>query len=122
VPSFPPRIPGSGAQAVIDDHVWNELGGYDIYLGVQGDRMGTPTGVYRSGTEAEVRYAVDRQQRDGRPSVLFYEVRGGTPNAGVADFVHDLHGLGIVARVFDPATAWMDLLTHLSQEMRRVPR
>jgi hypothetical protein len=122
VPSFPPRIAAAGPQAVIDDHVWNELGGYDIYLGIQGDRLGTATGAYRSGTEAELRYALNRQHRDGRPSVLFYEVRGGTPDPGVADFIHDLHALGVVAKVFDPTTAWMDLLTHLSQELRRVPR
>ena len=53
----------------------------------------------------------------------FYEVRSWYARSrGLADFIHDLHGLGVVAKVFDPSTAWMDLLTHLTQEMRRVPR
>lgn len=50
---FPPEITGAGGQGVIDDYIWSRLGGYDVYLGMLWRRMGTPTGRWRSGTEAE---------------------------------------------------------------------
>ena len=58
VTAFPPSVTGGGPQAVIDRRVWEELGGYDVYLGMIWHRIGTPTGDYRSGTEAEYRSAV----------------------------------------------------------------
>jgi hypothetical protein len=73
VPPFPPSVTGEGPQAVIDQRVWNELGGYDVYLGIIWHRMGTPTGNYRSGTEAEYRSAIQWHKESGRPSsILFY--------------------------------------------------
>lgn len=56
--AFPPSVTGGGPQAVIDRRVWEELGGYDVYLGMMWHRMGTPTGDYRSGTEADERLAL----------------------------------------------------------------
>ncbi|MEK7214889.1 MAG: hypothetical protein AAB289_04775, partial [Chloroflexota bacterium] len=67
VPAFPPDITGHGAQAVIDDHVWGRLGGYDIYIGMVWHRMGTPTGAYGSGTEAELHFALEMRKKTGRP-------------------------------------------------------
>lgn len=103
VPSFPAEITGAGPQAVIDHHVWSRLGGYDIYLGILWRRMGTPIGGWRSGTEAEFRYAMDRRQTSGRPAdVLFY--RKSTTRARPADpavdaFTDELRVLGILRSV-----------------------
>ena len=42
------------------DHVFESLGQYDIYLGLMAARFGTPTGNYGSGTEAEFEDAIAR--------------------------------------------------------------
>jgi hypothetical protein len=102
VQPFPPEITGLGGQAVIDDHIWNRLGGYDVYLGMLWRRIGTPTGVWRSGTEAEFRYAYDRFSRGEIPrKILFYE-KGAKPrrlrDAAATAFLGDLHALGLVTR------------------------
>ena len=102
VQPFPPEITGAGGQGVIDDHVWNRLGGYDVYLGILWRRMGTPTGVWRSGTEAEFRYAYERFRRGDSPrTVLFY---GKAPKPKrlrepeTTAFLHELQVLGLVTR------------------------
>jgi hypothetical protein len=71
-PPFPAEITGSGPQAVINNRIRDELGGYDIYVGMMWLRMGTPTENWRSGTEAEFRYALQGYQREGRPQKLFF--------------------------------------------------
>jgi hypothetical protein len=100
VAAFPSRVTGAGAQAVIDDHVWNALGGYDIYLGIVWLRAGTPTGAFRSGTEAEYRYALDRFRIDHRPSeLLFYRKRPRAPKTAdpeVDRLVADVRTRGLV--------------------------
>ena len=84
VPPFPPSVTGGGPQAVIDRQVWDELGGYDVYLGMIWYRMGTPTGGYRSGTEAEYRSAIQWHKESGRPSsILFYRKMTNPPMLGI---------------------------------------
>ncbi len=98
--SFPPAIMGTGAQAVIDDHIWGRLGGYDIYVGLLCRRMGTPTGPWRSGTEAEFRFAFDHRATAGMPGDILFYVKRAKPSASrhaeTTAFVHELEGLGLV--------------------------
>lgn len=120
---FTAEITGQGPQAVIDDQIRDALGGYDIYVGMMWLRMGTPTGEWRSGTEAEFRYALDGFQREGRPrKVLFYTKR---PTAALerspeaADFIRELETeLGLPQR-FRTSVELRALLIHdLSAELR----
>ncbi len=65
---FPPGL-GNGPQAVIDE----QLGDYNILIGIMWMRFGTPIpGGGGSGTEHEVRQAIESWKRIGRPRVMFY--------------------------------------------------
>ena len=68
VSSFPAYVSGEGAQHEIDKRLWEEIGGCDIYVGMIWHRMGTPTGDWRSGTEAEYQGALRARKETGRPS------------------------------------------------------
>lgn len=92
-PPFPASIRGEPAQAIIDERLDRELGGYDVYIGMLWLRMGTPTGGFRSGTEAEFRYALRKFQETGQPKMLFYakNARGSqVRQPGVDDFLNEL--------------------------------
>jgi hypothetical protein len=99
---FPAEITGLGPQAVIDEHLWRRLGGYDVYLGMLWRRMGTPTGGFRSGTEAEFRFAYERRATSGRPKhILFYARQPrlhDVVDPETSDFLSELKGLGLVQR------------------------
>ena len=75
VRAFPSEMTGEGgAQAVVDRRLWDDLEGYDVYLGMIGDRMGTPVGEWRSGTEGEYQSAKQWKKETGRPpTILFYK-------------------------------------------------
>ena len=81
VPPFAPLIQDKSAQEIIDAHLVDGLGGLDVYVGMIWSKMGTPTGKYRSGTEAELEAAVDAWKKTGRPSVMFYQKRGSLPES-----------------------------------------
>jgi hypothetical protein len=59
---------GSDPQQVVNQ----QIGDYDIFVGVLWKRMGTPTAVANSGTEEEFRRAYERWQADRTFPVLFY--------------------------------------------------
>jgi hypothetical protein len=114
VQPFPPEITGYGAQAVIDDHIWNRLGGYDVYLGMLWRRIGTPTGAWRSGTEAEFRYAYDRFSRGEIPrKILFYEKGAKYSDSQVRERKIRAHAACARAVGFSPArTRWRSSLVN----------
>jgi predicted nucleotide-binding protein len=61
--------PGMGrAQGLINE----QIGEYDIFLGVMWRRFGTPTGKADSGTEEEFRKALQLWENDRTVQVLFY--------------------------------------------------
>lgn len=57
------------SQSIINKDIGDQ---YDIFLGLMGNRFGTPTGTWRSGTEEEFRIALDRRNSTGKPSIHFY--------------------------------------------------
>lgn len=72
VPGFPSAL-GPTAQEIINDFLWNAIGGCDAYVGIAWHRMGTPTAGFRSGTEAELAQAKRAKEGGGRPShIMFY--------------------------------------------------
>lgn len=59
---------GRDAQAVVNQ----QIGDYDIFVGILWKRMGTPTSIARSGTEEEFRRAYETWQKNKTLPVLFY--------------------------------------------------
>jgi tetratricopeptide (TPR) repeat protein len=130
VPAFRPSVTSGGPQAVIDRRVWEELGGYDVYLGMIWQRMGTPTGDYRSGTEAEYRSAVQWHKETGRPSsILFYRKMTDPPMSEIdpeqlrraLEFVGELESTaGLVQRFSNQNELEEHLHSHIPEGVRKV--
>jgi hypothetical protein len=59
---------GGRPQAVIN----NQLGAYDIFVGIMWRRFGTPTGMAGSGTEEEYRGAYRRWEKNNLMPLMFY--------------------------------------------------
>lgn len=120
---FPSDVTGQGAQAVLDRHLWDVLGGYDVYVGMIWRRMGTPTGKWRSGTEAEFRYALGAHQGTKRPGrIAFYQklTRRGMPaDPEVGHFVEELQELGLVQTFTNGSDLRRMLINDLSVEARK---
>jgi hypothetical protein len=49
-----------------------QIGSYDIFVGVMWRRFGTPTGLAESGTEEEFRLAFSSWEQTQRPHIMFY--------------------------------------------------
>jgi hypothetical protein len=62
--------PGLGRDA--QDVVNQQIGDYDIFVGILWKRMGTPTAVALSGTEEEYQRAYASWQQDKKLPILFY--------------------------------------------------
>lgn len=55
-----------------NDIILEDIGDYDIYLGIMWKNFGTPTGKYKSGTEQEFRIALENYENTGKPIIKFY--------------------------------------------------
>jgi hypothetical protein len=119
---FPPAITGLGAQAVIDDHVWGQLGGYSVYMGMLWRSMGTRTGAYGGGTEAEFRYAYDRFAAGNEPRKIFFYEKRSKParvrDAEAVDFLRELRLLGLLTRFNEPEDLRRAAFSHLAGVVR----
>lgn len=124
VQPFPPEITGLGGQAVIDDHIWSRLGGYDIYVGLLWRRMGTPTSTWRSGTEAEFRFAFAHRLASGRPRHILFYLKGLRPgvsrDADAADFASELRTLGLVTPFASTEDLRRAAFSHLATLVREI--
>jgi hypothetical protein len=124
-PPFPASLTGQSAQAVIDDRLRDGLGGYQIYVGMIWRRMGTPTNGYRSGTEAELAYALKRYEQTGLPHLLFYEKalrRSDARQAGVDDFLAEVTArMGNPQRFRSSRDLRPMLVGHLAERLRLLP-
>lgn len=58
---------GRPEQVILD-----QIGDFDIFIGIMGRRFGSHTGKYEAGTEEEFYTAYDRWQETERPRILFY--------------------------------------------------
>src|SRR6266850_1498313 len=62
-------FPGMGRpQGLINE----QIGEFDIFVGILWQRFGTPTGKADSGTEEEFRRAYEKWLKEGRPHILLY--------------------------------------------------
>jgi len=62
-------------QSVINE----EIGKYDIFVGIMWTRFGTPSGVAESGTEEEYNLAYESWRRHGKPHIMFYFCQAPSP-------------------------------------------
>ena len=129
VPSFPPYFSGEGPQYEIDKRLWDEIGGCDIYVGMIWHRMGTPTGDWRSGTEAEFRGALRAQKETGRPSTIFFYQKTADPVLREVDpaqlekareFIAELNAAGVLHRFEDADDLEAQLHAHLPVAITKV--
>jgi hypothetical protein len=59
------------------ENINNQIGKYDIFIGIMWERFGTPTGTAQSGTEEEFRLAYEEVCRTGKtPRIAFYFRKG----------------------------------------------
>jgi hypothetical protein len=52
--------------------ILDQIGAFDIFVGIMWQRFGTPTGIADSGTEEEFEFAMTSWQNTGRPRLLWY--------------------------------------------------
>lgn len=115
-------------QAVIND----QIGDYDVFVGLLWRRFGTPTGVAESGTEEEFRIAFENWRQFHRPHILFYfnQERISIPRAvaeveqltRVVGFRADLEAKGIIWE-YDGAQIFPDVVRpHLLEVVGRLIR
>ena len=62
---------GADAQTIINDQI-ADMARYAIFVGIVGNRLGTPTPRAASGTVEEFERAADALTRHGRPEIWFY--------------------------------------------------
>jgi hypothetical protein len=60
------------APGPIQPNITEQIGDYDILVGIMWKRFGTRTQVAGSGTEEEFRIAHENWGRDGKPHIMFY--------------------------------------------------
>jgi Domain of unknown function (DUF4062) len=118
-----PQI-GPGPQHVIND----QIGEYDLFVGMMWNRFGTPTDVAASGTEEEFRAAINSWRSTQHPWITFYfcdraasftneqqlEQKG-----RVVRLRNELNGLGVV-RKYDSVENFENTL--FQDLLRIVPR
>jgi hypothetical protein len=71
-------FPSAGRpQGVINE----QIGEYDIFIGIMWTRFGMSTGVAESGTEEEFNIAYEAWRQHGRPQIMFYFCQAPSPPA-----------------------------------------
>lgn len=112
--------------------ILDQLGEYDIFIGVLWKRFGTPTGRAESGTEEEFRLAYDNWKQTGRPHILIYFNRAAIPPprtgediqqlSKVVGFRDELSKIGLIWE-YDNADLFPDVVRpHLTEVVGRLIR
>ena len=115
-------------QGVINE----QIGEYDIFIGILWKRFGTPTGQAQSGTEEEFRFAYDNWKKDGKPHILIYFNREPIPTprnldevgqlSKVVSFRDEVSKMGLIWE-YDSAERFADVVRpHLTEVVGSVIR
>ena len=113
----------------IQQNLFDHLGEYDIFIGIFWNRFGTPTGPYKSGSEAEFRDACNRwEKRDTKPIMMYFSKVPQlleTPEdfeqaMNVRTFEKELQQLGLVWS-YDSPEAFVELVKgHLYDQIKAI--
>ena len=115
-------VPKTGirAQATINQ----DIGDYDIYVGIMWKRFGTYTGVADSGTKEEFDIAFENWRQFQRPHIMFYfsqkpasikTEEEANQWGKVLSFKSQLQKIGLTWDYRDPETFGIDVHNHLSK-------
>lgn len=66
------NIPSKITNQNPNDIIINEIGKYDLYIGIMWSRFGSPTNGYESGTEQEFKIALNQFNENKNPLIKFY--------------------------------------------------
>lgn len=117
---------GASPQELINQQIGDD---YDIFLGMFGNRFGTATDRFGSGTEEEFNLAADRFKKTGAPEVMFLFFDGkASPSSidpaqltRVQNFRKSLTGHGVLYATFDDELSLYRLARyHILQSVRKV--
>jgi hypothetical protein len=121
-------VPGAGRpQQVIND----QIGAYDLFLGIMWRRFGTPTGVAESGTEEEYRIAYRAWEEKKILDLMFYFCKKPfmpctidelDQMRSVLNFRHELEGKAIVWDYKDEQEFPNIIRQHLCKRLTRAVR
>lgn len=117
-------VPGgfnvSGAQGVLDESFLPE--NCDIVVGLLWARMGTPLGGYSSGTEYELKRAINKWKKEGYPRVMVYFSKRDLPfnvdrtQLALVDVLRkELESLGLIHKYTSSEEFRNRWTTHLTQ-------
>jgi len=73
-----------------EEIILDQIGEFDIFIGIMGRRFGTSTGKYEAGTEEEFYTAYERWQEYNSPRILFYFREGNAPPPNTQEEVEQL--------------------------------
>jgi hypothetical protein len=116
-----------------------QIGTYDIFVGIMWKRFGAPTGAAESGTQEEFELALTRWQKHGTPRICFYFSNAAAPPPRAADEIDQLQHvaafrtqlmhLGLISEYEDASTFPAMVRPHLTlvvgemiRERQRSPR
>lgn len=107
-----------------------QLGDYDIFIGLMWRRFGTSTGVAESGTEEEFNRAYERWQQTGKPPIMFYfcERSGAMPRNAeeveqlrkVIEFRERVQASGLTGSFTSVEDFKREVRKHLTEVLKRV--
>jgi hypothetical protein len=120
VPSITPLLSGHGPQAVISQHLWEVMGGYDIYVGMLGRSHGTPTGRFSSGTLAELDQALRWRHSTARPSNVFFYLKESANARSKSRALDHLRSKGLVGRFQSRVDLERQLKAHLTEAVTSI--
>lgn len=110
---------GSDGQQVINSQLGYD---YDIYVGIIGNRLGTPTPRYFSGTIEEFYLAYNRYKINKRyPKILFYFMKITNKSIDIESFKDELIRKGVYFRIFEDIENFKILFNiHISKVFQEI--
>ena len=109
--------------------ILDQIGSFDIFVGIMWQRFGSPTGVADSGTEEEFEFALASWQQTGRPRLLWYfsrapidppaSVEAAEQLLKVAQFRKKISSAGLTGSYANDADFKEKLREHLQQVLAR---
>lgn len=110
---------GDDGQQVINEQLGSN---YDIYIGIIGNKIGSPTKRYNSGTIEEFNLAYNRYKLNKNiPKILFYFKKTNFTISDIENFQTELKSKGVLFWTFDGIENFIMLLNiHISKVFQEI--